>query len=332
LVFLVSWWFNLRFGNQLNPTTSRVEFLDQFRGFTVSLMILVNILAGFDAVPAWPKHATAPGSVNLPDFVIPSFLFIMGVALDISFIRSRVTRGTGRTVWRFIRRSLLLIGFGILGSLLLRHNVMSEWGVLETLGSAGLVALPFMFLAPDWRPVAAALPVLGYEAIAHFGFRGWLAAHDKGHLGGIPGGLAWTGIVLLGTYAGSLVRKGNTRGLRVYCATLGMMAIAGGLVLSRSIPLHKPTVTPSYLLLATGAAAIALLLFSVLDLHFLPLRVFGVNALAIFMLHGIVLVTVMTHVPASSPLPVAILVVAGVYGLCGLVAGLLYRYHVCIKL
>jgi predicted acyltransferase len=318
--------------HHLNQASDRVEFLDQFRGFTVSLMILVNILAGFDAVPAWLKHATSPGSVNLPDFVIPSFLFIMGVALDISFTRSRQTRGTGRTVLRFIRRSLLLVAFGILGSFLLKHNVVSEWGVLETLGTAGLVALPFMFLAPDWRPIAAALPVLGYEAIAHYGFRGWLAAHDKGHLGGIPGGLAWAGIVLLGTYAGSLVRKGNTRGLRAYCAALGMMALAGGLVLSRTIPLDKPTVTPSYLLLVTGAAAIALLLFSVLDLRFLPFRIFGVNALAVFMLHGIVLVTVMTHVPASSPLPLAGLVVVAVYGLCGLVAGALYRFHLVIRL
>jgi len=89
-------------------------------------MILVNILAGFNAIPPWLKHATAPGSVDVPDFVIPSFLFIMGVAFDISFTRSRMARGTGRTVWRFVRRSLLLVAFGILGSLLLRHNVISE--------------------------------------------------------------------------------------------------------------------------------------------------------------------------------------------------------------
>jgi len=204
--------------------------------------------------------------------------------------------------------------------------------VLETLGTAGLVALPFMFLAPDWRPTAAALSVLAYEVVARFGFRNWLTAHDAGHLGGIPGGLAWAGVVLLGTYAGSLARAGNTRGLRAYCAALGILAVAGGLVLNRFIPLHKPTVTPSYLLLVAGTAALALLLFSVPDLRSLPFRVFGVNALAIFMLHGIVLVTVMTRVPASSPLLVAVLVVVGVYGLCGLVAGLLYRYRIYIRL
>jgi predicted acyltransferase len=295
-------------------------------------MILVNIIAGFDIVPTWLKHATAVGSVTAPDFVIPCFLFIMGVALDISFTRSRATHGTGRTVWRFVRRSLLLVAFGILGSLLLNHNVVSEWGVFETLGVAGLVALPFMFLPPDWRPAAAVVPVLAYELTARYGFRNWLTANDTGHLGGLPGGLAWAGVVLFGTFAGSLIRAGNTRGLRAYCAALGIMAIAGGLLLSRWIPLYKPTVTPSYLLVVAGSAALALLLFSVLDLRFLPFKMFGVNALAIFMLHGIVLVTVMTRVPSSSPLPVAGLVVVAVYGLCGLVAGILYRYRIYIRL
>jgi len=113
---------------------------------------------------------------------------------------------------------------------------------------------------------------------------------------------------------------------------LGVLGIVSGLALSRLFPLYKPTVTPSYLLLVTGAAALALLGFSLLDVHFLPFRVFGVNALAIFMLHGIVLVTVMKSVPAASPMPVVLLVLAGVYGLCGLVAGILYRFRIFIRL
>jgi predicted acyltransferase len=189
-----------------------------------------------------------------------------------------------------------------------------------------------MFLPPHWRPAAAVLPVLAYEMLAHNGFRHWLVAHDTGHLGGIPGGLAWAGAALFGSYAGSLVRAGNLRGMRVYCAVLGVLGIGSGLALSRLIPLYKPTVTPSYLLLVTGASAAALLLFSVMDLRFPPFKVLGVNALAIFMLHGIVLVTVMTKVPAASPLPVVLLVLAGVYGLCGLAAGILYRFRIFIRL
>ena len=138
--------------------------------------------------------------------------------------------------------------------------------------------------------------------------------------------------MILGSVAGSLIRTGDRRGFRVYCTALGAVGVASGLALSRWVPLYKPTVTPSYLLLVTGAAAAMLLAFSLLNLRFLPFKVFGVNALAIFMLHGIVLVTVMTRVPAASPLPVVVIVLAGVYGLCGLVAGILYRSHIIIKL
>jgi predicted acyltransferase len=310
----------------------RVEFLDQFRGFTVSMMILVNILSSFAIVPAWLKHATTMGRVTVPDFVIPTFLFIIGVAFELSFSRSVAARGAGRTVWRFMRRSLVLVAFGILGSVLLKHNIALEWGVLETLGMAGLVALPFMFLPPRWRPVIAVLLVALYELISRLGLRPWLLANDTGHLGGIPGGLAWAGVVLLGSLAGSFVRARDARGLRVCCTAIALAGIGAGLLLSRWLPVYKPPVTMTYLLLTTGAAAALLLVFSVLNLRFPPFRVFGVNALAIFMLHGIILVTVMKLIPAASSLPMVVLVLAGVYGLCGLVAGILYRFRVFIRL
>jgi predicted acyltransferase len=310
----------------------RVEFLDQFRGFTVTLMILVNILAEFNVVPAWLKHATTMGRATVPDFVIPTFLFIIGVAFELSFTRSLAAHGAGRTVRRFVRRNLVLIAFGILGSLLLKHDVVREWGVLETLGTAGLVALPFMFVRPRWRPAIAVLLAAVFEVISRLGFRAWLAQNDLGHLGGIPGGLAWAGVVLLGSLAGSFIRNSDTRGLRVCCTVMAATGIGTGLLLSRWLPVYKPPVTMTYLLLTTGAAAALLLAFSVLNLRFPPFKVFGVNALAIFMLHGIVLVTVMRRVPAASPLPVVGLVLAGVYGLCGLVAAVLYRLRVFIRL
>jgi predicted acyltransferase len=314
------------------PPAPRVEFLDQFRGFTVSLMILVNILSSFEIVPAWMKHATAMGRVTVPDFVIPTFLFIIGVAFELSFSRSLAAHGAGRTVWRFTRRSLLLIAFGILGSLLLKHDVVREWGVLETLGAAGLVALPFMFTRPRWRPVFAVLLVALYELISRLGLRAWLVVNDSGHLGGIPGGLTWAGVVLLGSLAGSFVRNRDVHGLRVYCAAIGLAGIGAGLLLGRWLPVYKPPVTATYLLLTTGTAAALLLVFSLLNLRFPLFKVFGVNALAIFMLHGIVLVTMMERVPVTGSLPVVVLVLVGVYGLCGLVAALLYRFRVFIRL
>jgi len=59
----------------------RVASLDVFRGFTVAMMILVD-----DAGGAWPGINHAPWfGVTVADFVMPAFLFIIGVSAALVF-------------------------------------------------------------------------------------------------------------------------------------------------------------------------------------------------------------------------------------------------------
>ncbi|KAL1198022.1 hypothetical protein V5N11_018308 [Cardamine amara subsp. amara] len=61
----------------------RLASLDIFRGLTVALMILVD-----DAGGDWPVIAHAPwNGCNLADFVMPFFLFIVGVSIALAFKR-----------------------------------------------------------------------------------------------------------------------------------------------------------------------------------------------------------------------------------------------------
>ncbi|XP_020876924.1 heparan-alpha-glucosaminide N-acetyltransferase isoform X3 [Arabidopsis lyrata subsp. lyrata] len=61
----------------------RLASLDIFRGLTVALMILVD-----DAGGDWPMIAHAPwNGCNLADFVMPFFLFIVGVSIALSLKR-----------------------------------------------------------------------------------------------------------------------------------------------------------------------------------------------------------------------------------------------------
>nr|CAB3460288.1 unnamed protein product [Digitaria exilis] len=63
--------------------TQRVASLDVFRGFTVAMMILVD-----DAGGAWPGINHAPWfGVTVADFVMPAFLFIIGVSAALVFKR-----------------------------------------------------------------------------------------------------------------------------------------------------------------------------------------------------------------------------------------------------
>ncbi|KAM1228560.1 hypothetical protein ACFX2J_007644 [Malus domestica] len=60
--------------------SKRLASLDIFRGLTVSLMILVD-----DASEEWLVIGHAPwNGYNLADFVIPFFLFIVGMSIALS--------------------------------------------------------------------------------------------------------------------------------------------------------------------------------------------------------------------------------------------------------
>ena len=70
-------------GNQAAQTTKprRVEALDAFRGLTVCVMILVDNAGG-----AFPEIDHSPwNGITLADTVMPSFDFIVGCSIALSF-------------------------------------------------------------------------------------------------------------------------------------------------------------------------------------------------------------------------------------------------------
>ncbi|GJN16841.1 hypothetical protein PR202_gb03865 [Eleusine coracana subsp. coracana] len=94
--------------NEKAPRRSRrVASLDVFRGLTVALMILVDGAGG-----EWPVIGHAPwNGCNLADFVMPFFLFIVGMAIPLSLKR---IPDRGRAVRRIVIRTLKLLFWGIL--------------------------------------------------------------------------------------------------------------------------------------------------------------------------------------------------------------------------
>ncbi|KAK7258912.1 hypothetical protein RIF29_24501 [Crotalaria pallida] len=89
------------------PKAKRVASLDIFRGLTVALMILVD-----DAGGQWPVIAHAPwNGCKLADFVMPFFLFIVGMAIPLSLKRipNRLI-----AVKRVLVRTIKLLFWGLL--------------------------------------------------------------------------------------------------------------------------------------------------------------------------------------------------------------------------
>ncbi|MBI5382616.1 MAG: DUF5009 domain-containing protein [Opitutae bacterium] len=101
--------------------SSRVEFIDVFRGLTMLAMVFVNDLGGpgqSDIVgfAPWLWHAMTPDTVYFADVVAPAFLFIIGVSIPLA-IGNRLQRGEAPgKIWRHILTrtvSLLIIGIAM---------------------------------------------------------------------------------------------------------------------------------------------------------------------------------------------------------------------------
>ncbi|PAN17353.1 hypothetical protein PAHAL_3G124700 [Panicum hallii] len=98
----------------------RVASLDVFRGFTVAMMILVD-----DAGGAWPGINHAPWfGVTMADFVMPAFLFIIGVSAAVVFKKMpNKTAATKKAMVRAIK--LFILGVILQGGYIHgRHKLM----------------------------------------------------------------------------------------------------------------------------------------------------------------------------------------------------------------
>ncbi|XP_047938083.1 heparan-alpha-glucosaminide N-acetyltransferase-like [Salvia hispanica] len=90
-----------------NPKPKRVASLDIFRGLTVALMILVD-----DAGEEWPVIGHAPwNGCTLADFVMPFFLFIVGMAIALALKR---IQGRAEAIRKIIFRTIKLLFWGLL--------------------------------------------------------------------------------------------------------------------------------------------------------------------------------------------------------------------------
>ena len=89
----------------------RIVSLDQFRGYTVAGMLLVNFLGGYQVVPAILKHHNT--YCSYADTIMPQFFFAVGFAYRLTFLRRVQTVGYAAAAAAAIRRNLglILIGF-----------------------------------------------------------------------------------------------------------------------------------------------------------------------------------------------------------------------------
>src|SRR5512146_2551755 len=99
----------------MNRTDSprRLTSLDAFRGATIAAMILVNDPGNWDTTYVQLKHSPWHGW-TITDMAFPFFLWIVGVAMTLSFAR-RTESGAdkGRLMFHVVRRAAVIFLLGI---------------------------------------------------------------------------------------------------------------------------------------------------------------------------------------------------------------------------
>lgn len=286
----------------------RYASVDALRGITVAAMLLVNHPGDWAHVYAPLLHAPWHGCTPT-DLIFPFFLFIVGVSIALGIV-PRVEAGAdiARLQRTVLIRALKIIGIGLLlhalawwlldppafrpmgvlqriglcflvvGSLVLRIGARAQWvliaallaGYALLLGSGGSYAQG-VNLADRFD--TATLGPFQYKFDAATG----LGQEPEGLLSTLPA-IATT---LLGVRVGEWLRRGNTRAMLI----AAVVALMGGWLWSRGLPLNKSLWTSSYVLWTAGWAMLMLLAaHALVDRRGWPAlgRSFGVNAITAY--------------------------------------------------
>jgi predicted acyltransferase len=272
------------------PNPMRISAIDQFRGIAILLMVLANYFNNISTIPAWLKHAPDIG-YTINDLVAPLFVFAIGLTFGMSFRRRHARDGAWRAYNHFFSRNLALVGLGFLitlgGVLTSNYPPETNWGLLQALGAAGLITLPFIQIKASYRWIVGLIILVGYQLLLD---QYWLDQVINTVHNGPQGALSWGAMLIIATSLGDLYQQEEWR---QYFSWFSLILVIAGSLLALAVPLSKHRASASYVLLSLGLSGLTFYVFHLLDSRYklqLPiLTEWGKNPLLLYILHGILL-------------------------------------------
>jgi predicted acyltransferase len=207
----------------------RLASLDQFRGYTVAGMFLVNFLSGFLAAPFVCHHHNT--YCSYADTIMPQFFFAVGFSMRLSFGRRVMQQGTVAAYWHMVKR---LFGLALVAIFITYQaeppwpkDTLHSWETLQQIGwwhavwphaikntwfqtlmhiaVTSLWILPVIRLSAIWRVfylILSALLHLGLSAVFNFQWVNGIHPFEPSGIDGGPFGfLSWAIPTLVGTLA-----------------------------------------------------------------------------------------------------------------------------------
>ena len=204
--------------NSDSSKPERLASLDQFRGYTVVGMLLVNYFGHHNVCPQILKHSH--DYCSYADTIMPQFLFAVGFAMRLSFGKRLHTQGRWIAYSRMIRR---LLGLALVSMVV--YNVgprAPSWEQLKELGfwqalheplkrdwfqtlmhiaATSLWILPVVHSKPSIRLAWMLGSGIAHIALSYWFNFGWVNSEPRGIDGGPLGFLTWSIPALAGTLA-----------------------------------------------------------------------------------------------------------------------------------
>jgi predicted acyltransferase len=219
------------------PLQNRIESLDQFRGYTVAGMFLVNYLSGFWAAPFVLHHHNT--YCSYADTIMPGFFFAVGFSMRLSFGRRAMQQGLGKAYWHMVKRlvglALVAIFITYIGGPHLASGQTFNWHTMKEMGVwraihdplkntwfqtlmhiavTSLWILPVLRLRPIWRVLYMILSAAIHVGLSYKFYFDWVNGvpnPPSGIDGGNLGFLTWTIPTMIGTLACDAVMTPRSR-------------------------------------------------------------------------------------------------------------------------
>ena len=300
----------------------RLMSLDVFRGATIAAMLLVNDPGTWNAVYAPLLHAPWHGW-TFTDVIFPFFLWITGVSMTLSTAK-RISRGAGRAdlMLHAFRRSVIIFAIGLFlaGYPYFNFSSIRIPGVLQRIAVCYLIAAAIYLTTTirgqiQWTGGLLVIywllmklyPVPGYgpgilEKDGNFAqyidsllLSGHMWASSKTwDPEGIVSTLPAIATTLFGILTGHILRARKTPAEKTaWMFVMGNALLFYGALMSLWLPINKNLWTSSYSVFMAGLAANAFAFcYWVIDVMgyrkwALPFRIYGMNAIIIFALSGL---------------------------------------------
>jgi predicted acyltransferase len=239
--------------------------MDQFRGYTVAGMFLVNFVGGLAAFPEVLKHHNGHPYFSYADSIMPSFMFAAGFSYRLTTMRRLSQKGPAQIHRHILVRSLALVLISLvmyagedIGPIKRWAQMTPEgvwkiiggalkadlWEVLAIIGVTQLLLLPVIAASTRVRTIAWIACALVHLAISYsfnfffvYGTPNWMDAiwgltGKSAWDGGFFGPIGWAIPMLFGTLAYDVIQNRGTSGAIARLLGSGIILLVLGYALN----------------------------------------------------------------------------------------------------